>query len=158
MTASFFWKVMQCGSVDGYRLFGTKYPSHIQRSNSSRRPLQLGSIGFPESSVTTNPLCVQSLKNENLDIHIKYRMQKNSYIITITQKLSTILIIICYKRDGQTFLKFNQCRMVNTAKSGATRTTWDDAMLLFTSDRRGRNQGQGTRSPRKHDRSASWKT
>jgi hypothetical protein len=46
-----FWDFMQHRVVVMYRRFETTYRSHLQGSSSPRRPLKMGPIGHPETSV-----------------------------------------------------------------------------------------------------------
>jgi hypothetical protein len=65
--SSLFSDVTQRTLVVSYRCFGTIYRSYIQ--GSGRRTawlLNIGSLGFPETSVPTNLRCVTSPKSDEL--------------------------------------------------------------------------------------------
>jgi len=49
--STLFWDFTQRRIVVSYRRFGTNHQSHIQGSDSPRRPLKMGTIGCHETSV-----------------------------------------------------------------------------------------------------------
>jgi hypothetical protein len=51
LISALFWDISKLRVAIIYRRFGTKYRSHLQGSRSPRRPLKMGSIRCPETSV-----------------------------------------------------------------------------------------------------------
>jgi hypothetical protein len=73
-----FWNVTRRRLVAGYRSFGIAFRSHLPGWSSPRRPMTMGPVGCPETSVTTNLHRITIPQERRPQLHgggsLKYRI------------------------------------------------------------------------------------